>query len=220
MMKVRCSSVSRCLALFLALLLWSGVHAQADDSSVSGVREVVANNVAEVLAKYEQEKPFFETDPKRFYSNMDLALSQIVDFKRIAARVMGKYARKATKAQRGRFSSVFKSSLFETYTKTLVESGSFKIDVVKAELNTRSNKRASVDLSVTSENGNVYPVTYSMYYSKDGRWLMENVIVFGVNVGLAFRDKFENQIREHKGNIDAVIDNWTVSIDIEPTKEG
>ena len=208
----------QCIATVILLLISS--MSVASESAVEAVRQVVAKNVEEVLAKYEQEKPFFETDPKRFYLNMDAALSQIVDFRRIAARVMGKYARRATKTQRGRFSTVFKSSLFETYTKTLVESGSFKINVVKAALNSRSDKRASVDLSVVSESGNVYPVTYSMYFTKDGQWLMENVIVFGVNVGLAFKDKFEAQFRVHKGDIDAVIDNWSVKIDLESAQEG
>lgn len=206
------------LGALLMVLFVSAGYVQAKDASE--VRAVVEDSVKELLAKYEEEKPKFESDPDGFYRSMEAALSKIVDFKRIAARVMGKYARKASKEQRGQFTQVFKDSLFNTYTKTLVDSGSFQIKVTNATLNSRSDKRAKVDMDVISDTGNVYPVTYSMYKNKQDVWMMENVIVFGVNVGLAFKDKFEVEYRKHKGDIAAVIANWTVDINIDvPEKE-
>jgi phospholipid transport system substrate-binding protein len=207
-----CSS----LLLLLSLAFFGSVSASTSEADgATDVRQVVEQNVASMLQVYETEKVHFESDPQRFYRSMDDAISNIVDFKRIAARVMGKYARLASKEQRGQFTQVFKDSLFNTYTKTLVESGKFKINVTKAELNSRSDSRASVDMDVISDSGNVYPVTYSMYKNKEGQWLMENVIVFGVNVGLAFKDKFEAQYRASKGDITAVINGWTVDIELK-----
>jgi phospholipid transport system substrate-binding protein len=204
------------LLLLLNLAFFGSVSASTSEADgATDVRQVVEQNVASMLQVYETEKVHFESDPQRFYRSMDDAISNIVDFKRIAARVMGKYARLASKEQRGQFTQVFKDSLFNTYTKTLVESGKFKINVTKAELNSRSDSRASVDMDVISDSGNVYPVTYSMYKNKEGQWLMENVIVFGVNVGLAFKDKFEAQYRASKGDITAVINGWTVDIELK-----
>ena len=201
------------------LMFFGASEVYAEANKADDVRKVVEENVAELLSEYERLKPTYEQDPEGFYASMDAALSKIVDFKRIAARVMGKYARKASKEQRGQFTQVFKDSLFDTYTKTLVESGSFQIKVTKAALNSRSDKRAKVDMDVISDSGNVYPVSYSMYQNKQGQWLMENVIVFGVNVGLAFRDKFEAQYRAEKGDIAAVIDGWTVDIELDAPEE-
>lgn len=206
------------VALFFALTLTLVSKTFAQDGAEE-VRQVVEKNVQELLQRYDAEKVHFETDPDRFYRAMDEALSNIVDFRRIAARVMGKYARRATVEQRGEFTQVFKDSLFSTYTKTLVDSSSFEIKVTKAELNPRSDERASVDMEVTTSSGQVYPVSYSMYKTKDGNWLMENVIVFGINVGLAFKDKFEAQYRANKGDIAAVIASWTVDLEISPEKE-
>ncbi len=206
------------LSLIFALVLAHSGLVQA--SQEEEIRLTVKENVDELVAYFNKEKNYYESDPERFFKNMDTALAKIVDFRRIAARVMGKHARKADKDQRNRFVEVFKNSLFETYTKTLVESGTFKIRVVKATMNSRSDERASVDLEIESDNGNVYPVIYSMYRNDDGRWMMENVIVFGVNIGLAFRDRFENQMRANRGNVDAVIDTWDVKLDLEQPKEG
>lgn len=206
------------LLLVLSLVFFGRLAVASDDAMADGTEEIrlkVERNVGEVLELFNQEKQFYDTDPERFYSSMDAALNKIVDFRRIAARVMGKYARGASKAQKNRFVSVFKDSLYNTYTKTLVESGVFNIKVTKAELNSRSDKKAMVDLQVITENGSVFPVAYSMYENKQGEWLLENVIVFGVNVGLAFRDRFALQYRKNKGDLDLVIDGWKVDLEIK-----
>lgn len=207
--------------LSIFLLFGFSAHSLAGDKSAeASIHEIVKNNVDELVAKYQSEREHFENDPDRFYNNMDDALSKIIDFRRFAARVMGKYAKRADKEQRDRFVEVFKTSLFQTYAGTLVESGTFEINVLKTELNSRSDKRASVDLEVISQSGNVYPIIYSMYKNKQDQWLLENVIVFGVNIGLAFRDRFETAMRTHKGNVDAVIDSWSVQLDIKQPEKG
>jgi phospholipid transport system substrate-binding protein len=194
------------------------VFANTDEQSEQ-VRKTVENNVQELLAKFNEEKAFYANEPERFLNNMDAALSKLVDFRRIAARVMGKYGRTASDEQKDRFVKVFKDSLYSTYTKTLVESGVFKINVTRAEINSRSDEKASVYMDVISDNGTIFPVTYSMHKASDDRWMMENVIVFGVNIGLAFRDKFELEYRKHKGDINQLIDNWTVDLELEGAVE-
>lgn len=203
----------------ISSILLSNLAYAAKDSKRSleseEIRLIVEQNVHEVLELFKVEREFYDTDPDRFLSSMDSALNKIVDFRRIAARVMGKYARKASKEQRNRFVEVFKDSLYSTYTKTLIESGVFDIKVVRAKLNSRSNKKAVVDMQVITDNGTVLPVAYSMYLNKSNNWMLENVIVFGVNVGLAFRDKFALQYRKSKGNLNTVIDGWDVDIELD-----
>ncbi|MFT5716699.1 MAG: phospholipid transport system substrate-binding protein [Oleiphilaceae bacterium] len=195
--------------------------AYADTSQEELVRERVERSVVDLLETFESERQYYDSQPDRFFKNMDVALSKIVDFRRIAGRVMGKYAKRASKEQRNNFVEVFKKSLYITYTKTLIESGVFKINVTKANINSRSDKRANVNLDVISDNGTVFPVLYSMHKNKQDLWLVENVVVFGVNIGLAFRDRFETQMRKNKNDVNAVIGSWTVNLDInKPKKEG
>ena len=221
--KINCFSKPKVILLMFVFLQMFGFsfQAYADEKAEELVRQTVEVSVVDLLAKFKQEREFYETEPDRFFNNMDIALSKIVDFRRIAARVMGKYARKASKAQRDTFVDVFKKSLYATYTKTLIESGVFEIKVTKANINSRSDKRANVNLDVISDNGTVFPVLYSMHKNKQSQWLVENVVVFGVNIGLAFRDRFETQMRKNKNDINAVIESWTVNLDIvKPKKEG
>lgn len=225
-MKKTISTVFVLLSLILGGLSGSNVWADedfggSDDGGLESeeIRQTVEKNVLEVLELFKSERQHYDTDPERFLKSMDAALNKIVDFRRIAARVMGKYGRRASKDQKNRFVSVFKDSLYSTYTKTLVESGVADIKVNKAKLNSRSNKRAVVDMQVVTDNGTVLPVAYSMYLSDEGDWLLENVIVFGVNIGLAFRDRFALQYRKSKGDLDLVIDNWKVDLDIKQPED-
>src|SRR5690554_1073127 len=71
----------------------------------------------------------------------------------------------------------------------------------------QTEERASVNMEVRSNSGNVYPVTYTMA-NIDGQWKVRNVIVEGINIGLLFRDQFAQAMQTHRNNLDAVIDNW------------
>jgi phospholipid transport system substrate-binding protein len=144
---------------------------------------------------------------------MDEELSDFVDFRRIAARVMGRYARQTSPEQRDDFVRKFKRSLFDSYAQALVSADDFEIRVKEATINPGNDSRASVQMEVISGSGNRYPVTYSMYKTSEGRWLMENVIVEGVNIGLAFRDRFSQEMEQQRGEIQAVIDNWGSAVE-------
>ncbi|HBC33911.1 MAG TPA: toluene tolerance protein, partial [Marinobacter adhaerens] len=127
--------------------------------------------------------------------------------------VMGRYARQTTPEQRDAFVVKFKRSLFDSYAQALVNAEDFEIQVKEATINPQSDDRASVQMEVISASGNRYPVTYSMYKTAEGKWLMENVIVEGVNIGLAFRDRFGQEMEENRGQIQAVIDGWSDAVE-------
>ncbi len=42
--------------------------------------------------------------------------------------------------------------------------------------------------------------------------MMENVIVEGINIGLAFRDRFAQEMEQNRGQIQAVIDGWSDAV--------
>ncbi len=205
----------RCLLVSSLLLVSMGLSAQ-EGNPEAFLRELIVKNSNNLVALLESERKYYTEDPQRFYSSMEGALDDVVDFQRFTLRVMGKYARGSTQEQRRGFLTVFKKSLFKAYSKALVESGDFKLNVLTADINSRSSSRATVGLEIVSDGSNHYPVTYAMYQDNTTKkWLVENVIVSGVNMGLAFRDRFEQQMRLHKNDIDQVIAGWTSQVDVE-----
>lgn len=198
------------VGLWFLLALVAGRVQAADPAE--DLRAYVDENTQKLVARLNAEKGLYETDPEAFYHSMEEALTDFVDFRRIAARVMGRYARQTSREQRDAFVEKFKRSLFETYSKALVTADEFRVEVLGATILPRNPDRASVQLEVITAAGNRYPVVYSMYRNKQGRWLMENVIVEGVNIGLAFRDRFAQEMEANRGQIQAVIDNWTETV--------
>src|SRR5690554_5777932 len=194
--------------MFLALTLMAFCVASVQAGPEEDLQQYVDENNQRLVEKLMAERGLYERDPEAFYQNMDDALEGFVDFRRIAARVMGRYARQTTPEQRDEFVAKFKRSLFDSYAQALVSAENFKINVLDAEILAQNDDRASVQMEVISASGNRYPVTYSMYRNGEGRWMMENVIVEGVNIGLAFRDRFAQEMEQNRGQVQAVIDGW------------
>lgn len=195
--------------LVAALILAMALAAPAQAGEAEDLRAYVDSNVQKLVQKLNRERGLYEEDPDGFYQSMNEALTGFVDFRRIAARVMGRYARQTSPEQRDEFVVKFKRSLFDSYAQALVSADDFEIQVREATINPQSADRGSVQMEVISASGDRYPVTYSMYRNAQGQWLMENVIVEGVNIGLAFRDRFSQEVEENRGQIQAVIDGWS-----------
>jgi phospholipid transport system substrate-binding protein len=200
----------RSIFLFAVLSLLA-VAAQADTEEQ--LQAYVNDNTQRMVEQLNRERELYQNDSEAFYNSMSQAMDGFVDFRRIAARVMGRYARQASPEQRDQFVEKFKRSLFESYAQALVETRNFRIEVLDATFNPRDDNRASVDMQVITETGSRYPVTYSMYRAKDGQWMMENVIVEGVNIGLAFRDRFTQEMEANRDQVQVVIDGWNDAAD-------
>ncbi|MCP5162993.1 MAG: ABC transporter substrate-binding protein [Hahellaceae bacterium] len=207
------SAVTTLFVIFVLLTEMVSVAHASSDNEAALLKGYIEKNTSFLVARLNEERGGYAANPEHFYNEMDKALNEVVDFRRIAAKVMGKYARQASKEQRSTFLDAFKRSLYVAYSRALVDSGEFSISVLGAEINPRSDDRASVELEVTTASGNRYPVVYSMY-RKDGLpWLIENVIVQGVNIGLVFRDRFEQEVRTNKGDLNKVISGWSSQLD-------
>jgi phospholipid transport system substrate-binding protein len=199
-------------SIFLFVLIsMLAVSAKADTEEQ--LRVYVNDNTQRMVEQLNSERGLYEEDSEAFYNSMNQTMEGFVDFRRIAARVMGRYARQASPEQRDQFVTKFKRSLFESYAQALVETRNFRIEVLSATFNPRDENRASVDMQVITETGNRYPVTYSMYRAKNDQWMMENVIVEGVNIGLAFRDRFSQEMEASRDQVQVVIDGWNSAVE-------
>ena len=154
----------------------------------------------------------YVSDPEQFKAKINNIFEPMVDFRRVGASVMGKkYYIAATKDQRLQFISVFKTSLLDTYSSTLAQWGDQTIETNFSK-KTEFNKTEDVNQSLVTSN-NIYPITYKVRNDGKDNWLIINIIVNGVNLGLTFRNQFQALALEHNENIDDIIDNWTSEAD-------
>ena len=155
----------------------------------------------------------FEEDPQLFKNKINAIFEPMVDFRRVGASVMGKkYYLAASKEQRLEFIRSFKTSLLDTYSSTLAQWGDQRIiTIIPQALEEGKNIDVKQNLVTAS---NTYPISYKLRRGKNGEWLIINIIVNGVNLGLTFRNQFQALAKEHNENIDQIIKHWTSDANI------
>lgn len=208
--------VFRRLLLGLCLTLTSMTALAAPERSPE---QVIRDSVDELMGQIEGRKDYYASNLDELKTLVDDSLEDIADFRYIGASVMGRYFQNATPQQRSRFVNVFRQTLIDTYTKGLVTFDYRELRVLDSQRAPRHEDQASVAMEVVAMDGTVYPVSYTLRQS-EGQWKVVNVIVNGINLGLTFRNQFDQAMRDHGRDYDAVIANWSPEIATEELEEG
>ena len=179
----------------------------------SNPHQFIDSQAQEMVSIIRNNQALYANDPESFKDKINTVFEPMVDFRRVGASVMGKkYYLAASKLQRLQFIQSFKASLLDTYASTLAQWGDQKIVTIFPE---PSESKITEDVQqnlITSSN--IYPITYKVRKDKDGNWLIINIIVNGVNLGLTFRNQFQALAKEHNENIDEIIKHWTSDADL------
>jgi len=203
----------RFLLLISALLFGQPVWASSEELAEQA-HEVVKRTTEKVLVTINENRSYFESDKARFFWELEDVLGPMVDFKRLTRRIMGKHYREASLDQRKNFARAFKRSLLSSYATGLIEFEDYDVRVLPPKTGVKNSLRNTlVDLEVVTPSGRVFPITQSMYFHhRDRRWMAQNVIVNGINVGRLFNDQFNQMVDEADGNIGIAIDSWIDSL--------
>ncbi|QOR39397.1 ABC transporter substrate-binding protein [Billgrantia diversa] len=188
-------------------------------SSERSPEQVIRHSIDELMGQLDGRKEYYADHIDELKSLVDDSLADIADFRYIGASVMGRYFQNASPQQRSQFVDVFRQTLIDTYTKGLVTFDYRELRVLETQRAPRHEDQASVAMEVVAMDGAVYPVSYTLRQS-DGQWKVVNVIVNGVNLGLTFRNQFDQAMRNEGRDYDAVIANWSPEIATEELEEG
>jgi phospholipid transport system substrate-binding protein len=225
-------SFCRSIGVALAFLLgWTGNSQILAQDQGQDAYALVQDTTEQVMAVVVAADDYVDSDPERYYSQIQDLLDPLIDFRGFARSVMGPYAsseryraldeagRKQLIAELDRFTAVMRASLVRTYSKGLLAFGGSRIELVAPEGDAAAgagNATLSVRQLIYADKSQPYVVMYQMGRNKSGDWKLRNVIIESVNLGAIYRDQFLASAREEAGDIDAVIDSWTtVVVDVE-----
>ncbi|QFT85683.1 putative phospholipid-binding protein MlaC precursor [Halomonas sp. THAF12] len=212
------TSLSRRLAGVLMLLAMC-LAALPAIAQANTPEQMIRDSVDELMGDIEGRKDYYREHPGELEAVVDDSLEQVADFRYIGASVMGRYFRNASPSQRSRFVDTFRQTLIDTYAKGLVTFDYQDIRVLENQDASRYEDQASVEMEVVASDGTVYPVSYSLRQD-DGQWKVVNVIVNGINLGLTFRNQFDQAMRDQNRDYDAVIDGWAPELAVEELEQG
>lgn len=207
--------------LSLAVLAAALCSPHQASAQIREAEDLVRRTTEEMLVLIEEAKDYVDEDPERFYVAVETLLNPVIDFPRFARSVMAVHYRDATEEQRDRFAEGFKWSLVRTYALALTEFNDGEVRIIPSDRPSRHPDRASVKQEIRSGT-EIYPVLYSMALSGDQGWLVRNMIINGINMGLTYRNQFASAVTDpqYDGDLDRAIDGWVSSLGAIDTTAG
>lgn len=198
-------------AMLLLLFMVPGLQAQEPGISANGLNasEAVEQNFAALLASLDEIQEYYNSDRERYFSEMEQALAQFVDFREAARGVMAKYStgpRGATDEQLDRFANIFRASVVDFYGTALSQYNGERYEV--HDSGESSSDSATVAMTIEGNDGNRYELRYALYLNEDREWRVRNLFVEGINMRRQYHSQFDSLMAQHNYDIDAAIDNW------------
>ena len=189
-----------------------------------GPYEVVADTTQELVKVIEDARSYIDKEPQRFNDEVRRIMDDVVDFQSFAPGIMGKYGSRGyyeslkTEAERAqfrerviRFTDSFKDGLINTYSKGLLSFNGNRIEVLPLADDVDLSGSVGVRQDIYGERSKPYQVIYTLRQDSSGAWKLRNVIIEGLNLGRIYQNQFNAAVKQYNGDIDKVIDNWTVA---------
>jgi len=215
------------LFLFLFLFNYLSAYESSDDADLKNVLNeslkaldqfnqavqkdpynFIDSNAQQMVLVLTKNAELFESDRERYEQKIKDIFEPMIDFRRVAASVMGKkYYLLSSEDQRSEFVEIFKDSLLDTYAETLAQWGDSTISTQFEEDYSFVEKK-TVEVKQTLDTGSSkYPISYKLRKDKEG-WKIINIIINGVNLGLTFRNQFQALAISNNEDIESTLDNW------------
>jgi len=192
---------------FTILVLSSSTNLWSDENPY----DFIDSNAQKMVIALKENKSLFFEDRQLYEQKIKEIFEPMIDFRRVAATVMGKkYYLASSKEQRAEFVVIFKDSLLDTYAETLAQWENQTITTIFPQnMEIQTNNLKNIEVQQTLNTGSSkYPISYKLRKNKDNSWSIVNIIVNGVNLGLTFRNQFQALAIKNNGNIESTLDEW------------
>ena len=192
--------------LFLFLIFFFALESFTEENPYIFI-DSNAQKMAQVLTL---DATLFETDRSLYEQKIKDIFEPMIDFRRVAASVMGKkYYLLASKEERSEFVVIFKESLLDTYAETLAQWGDSTITTEFPDNKTNIYEKNVEVKQILDTGSSKYPISYKLRKNKNEKgWKIVNIIINGVNLGLTFRNQFQALADTHDENINLTLKYW------------
>ncbi len=200
------------LSLVFTTMLFHSAWAAANTSSASAKSDPqqLIQAVSSQLLKRVSAAPKKSAPADFYFKLVEEIVAPYVDFDLIAKRVMARAYVSASAEQRQNFTKTFRNTLLNTYSKAIANYGDQKIVMLpfSGVQSQGLRERATVKMQINAKTGEVIPITYALYKNDQGLWKLENIIINGVNLGLTFRNQFQEALRDNQGDLNKATMSW------------
>lgn len=184
-------------AIFLGLLPLSKATAANLEAP-----QIPIETASNILKQRLQDESFIK-DFDKVNVFVEKVVDPFIDFNRVAALVLGKLWKKATKDERRRFKQEFHTLLVRTYSRAFFEFKDWSVRYLPLRLKENSNKTI-VKTQILQPGIQPLAINYRMILTK-GQWKAYDIMIEGISLVTNYRTSIKNEYRK-TGSLDAVIE--------------
>jgi phospholipid transport system substrate-binding protein len=139
--------------------------------------------------------------PRRYKAFRGLLIDGF-DIKAISRFVLGRYWRKASKAERAEFTSLFEELIVATYSRKFAgySGETLKVDAIREE----SEKMAAVTSRILRQEGETIHIDWRLLRRGES-WRIVDVVVEGMSMALSQRSEYAAVIKRSGGKIEGLL---------------
>lgn len=189
--------------VFLTLLGSFNVSADSDTKAAVEPLKIARDTFYTDVSKYNEG----QLSEEELVGRISEQFAPLINDRIIALRVMGRFARQATDAERDRFTERLEMSLVDAYARGLAAYGGEQL-VLPDEGVILKPGRAMVSARLEAPGREPLPIQFAMGFAETSGWMVENVVISGINLGLTLRNQFADLVKS-SGSVSGAIDSWT-----------
>lgn len=169
------------------------------------IHEFIDKNAQYFLTVIKEEGSTYDNEPEKFKTRLKNIWEPMVDVSLVSRLILSKAYAGATPAQIVAFEKQTKKLLLDTYVTTLLE---FEDYTLETNDEIKINKRTyEVSVKFLSSSDS-FITKFSVYKNKLGEYKIINIIIDGINLGLTFRNQFQDNLANNNMDLDKAIETW------------
>ena len=166
----------------------------------------INENAVYFLTIIKTEGSKYDEKPDEFKEKLKNIWEPMVDVSLVSRLILSKAYRTATEEQILLFQTRTKKLLLDTYITALLEFEDYELETSR-KIKENKNKTLEVEINFFSASDS-FKAKFTLYKNKKGELKIINIIIDGINLGLTFRNQFQDNLKNENYDLDKAIETW------------
>ena len=166
----------------------------------------INENAVYFLTIIKTEGSKYGEKPDEFKEKLKNIWEPMVDVGLVSRLILSKAYKTATEEQILLFQTRTKKLLLDTYITALLEFEDYELETSR-KIKENKNKTLEVEINFFSASDS-FKAKFTLYKNKQGELKIINIIIDGINLGLTFRNQFQDNLKNENYDLDKAIETW------------
>ena len=188
--------------IFIIFSISSPIASDENENAFNFINE----NAVYFLTIIKTEGSKYDEKPDEFKEKLKNIWEPMVDVSLVSRLILSKAYRTATEEQILLFQTRTKKLLLDTYITALLEFEDYELETSR-KIKENKNKTLEVEINFFSASDS-FKAKFTLYKNKQGELKIINIIIDGINLGLTFRNQFQDNLKNENYDLDKAIETW------------